>query len=46
MRCDWFRSASRASGIVVGMAILPFLAIALMFIPFDVIVEDIAKLLL
>ncbi len=33
-------------GIVVAMAILPFLAITLMFIPFDVIVEEIAKLLL
>jgi hypothetical protein len=33
-------------GIVVAMAILPFLAIALMFIPSDVIVEEIAKLLL
>ena len=33
-------------GILVGMAILPFLAITLMFIPFDVIVEEIAKLLL
>ncbi len=32
--------------IVVAMAILPFLAIALMFIPTDVIVEEIAKLLL
>jgi hypothetical protein len=33
-------------GILVAMTILPFLAIALMFIPFDVIVEEIAKLLL
>ena len=33
-------------GIVVAMAILPFLAIALVFVPFDVIVEEIAKLLL
>lgn len=33
-------------GILVAMAILPFLAIALMFIPFDVIVQEIAKLLL
>lgn len=33
-------------GILVGMAALPFAAIALMFIPFDVIVEEIAKLLL
>jgi hypothetical protein len=31
--------------ILVGMAMLPFLLIALMFIPFDVIVEEIAKLL-
>lgn len=33
-------------GILVGMAILPFLTIALLFVPFDVIVEEIAKLLL
>jgi hypothetical protein len=33
-------------GILIGMAILPFLAVALMFIPFDAIVEEIAKLLL
>ena len=33
-------------GILVGMAILPFLAIALMLIPFDTILADIAKLLL
>ena len=33
-------------GIVVAMAILPFLVIALAFIPFDVFVEEIAKLLL
>lgn len=33
-------------GLVVGMAILPFLVAALMFVPFDTIVEDIAKLLL
>jgi hypothetical protein len=33
-------------GILIAMAILPFLAIALMFVPFDLIVEEIAKLLL
>jgi hypothetical protein len=33
-------------GILVAMTLIPFLAIALMFIPFDVIVEEIAKLLL
>jgi hypothetical protein len=33
-------------GILVAMAIAPFLVVALMFIPFDVIVSEIAKLLL
>ncbi|MGH7485259.1 MAG: hypothetical protein ACREMY_06580, partial [bacterium] len=33
-------------GILVAMTILPFLAIALMFVPVDTIVKDIAKLLL
>ena len=33
-------------GILVAMAIVPFIAIALMFIPFDTIIEEIAKLLL
>jgi hypothetical protein len=33
-------------GIVVASAILPFLVVALMFIPFEMIVEEIAKLLL
>ena len=33
-------------GILVAMAILPFLLVAMVFIPFDVIVEEIAKLLL
>jgi hypothetical protein len=33
-------------GILVAMAILPFLLVAVMFIPFDVIIEEIAKLLL
>ena len=33
-------------GILLTMAILPFLLVALMFIPFDVIVEEVAKLLL
>jgi hypothetical protein len=33
-------------GILVAMAILPFLVIAMTFVPFDVIVEEIAKLLL
>ena len=32
--------------ILVGMTLLPFLVIAVMFIPFDVIVQDVAKFLL
>jgi hypothetical protein len=33
-------------GILVGMALIPFLVLALMLIPIDVIVDDFAKLLL